>query len=222
MARAIASEAKLLLLDEPLSNLDAKLRISMRAELKRLHQELGTTIVYVTHDQVEAMTMSTKIALFSGGKLVQVAPPLELYMNPVTLEAADFIGNPSINLIEAKAKVVRGTLTADSFLGSLTFPTEDLVENLPDGSFDCVLGLRPEQITVLNEPGNGAIPSAIYADQPAGSETLLSLTCGEEMLLAKQIGTAQYKINQKVYIRVEPEKHNVYDKTSGRLVKKAH
>jgi multiple sugar transport system ATP-binding protein len=222
MARAIASEAKLLLLDEPLSNLDAKLRISMRAELKRLHQELGTTIVYVTHDQVEAMTMSTKIALFSGGKLVQVAPPHELYMNPATLEAADFIGNPSINMIQAQARVVGGALTADSFLGSLTFPVEDLVENLPDGPFDCVLGLRPEQITVLKEPANGAIPSTIYADQPAGSETLLSLMCGEELLLAKQIGTAQYKINQKVYLHVEPEKLNVYDKSSGKLVKKAH
>ena len=103
IARAVASSPKLLLLDEPLSNLDAKLRIDMRAELQRLHRQLGTTIIYVTHDQTEALTMSTKIALFKAGELNQVATPMELYNNPIDLEAADFIGNPRINLIRAKA-----------------------------------------------------------------------------------------------------------------------
>ena len=103
IARAIASSPKLLLLDEPLSNLDARLRIDMRAELKRLHKETGTTIIYVTHDQVEALTMSTRIALFKAGEISQVATPLEIYTNPIDLEAADFIGNPRINFIDAKA-----------------------------------------------------------------------------------------------------------------------
>ena len=102
IARAVASSPKLLLLDEPLSNLDAKLRIDMRAELQRLHKELGTTIIYVTHDQTEALTMSTKIALFKAGELNQVATPTELYNNPIDLEAADFIGNPRINLLDGK------------------------------------------------------------------------------------------------------------------------
>ncbi len=105
IARAIVSEPRLLLLDEPLSNLDAKLRVDMRAELKRLHHETGTTIIYVTHDQLEALTMSTRIALYRKGELVQVAPPLELYDNPVNLYTADFIGNPSINFVKGTAQV---------------------------------------------------------------------------------------------------------------------
>ena len=105
IARAIASSPELLLLDEPLSNLDAKLRTDMRAELKRLHRELGTTIIYVTHDQVEALTMSTKIALFENGKLSQVDKPMDLYLNPNNLSNADFIGNPRVNFINGKACV---------------------------------------------------------------------------------------------------------------------
>ena len=117
IARAVASNPKLLLLDEPLSNLDARLRLDMRSELQRLHKELGTTIIYVTHDQVEALTMSTKIALFKEGALNQVATPLELYNNPIDLEAADFIGNPRINLLDGKAELVNGQLVVKSDLG---------------------------------------------------------------------------------------------------------
>ena len=120
IARAIASEPHLLLMDEPLSNLDAKLRVDMRSELKRLHIETGTTMIYVTHDQVEALTMSTKIAIFKEGVIVQVAPPLELYNNPANLYVADFIGNPSINFVEAKGKqAADGSLTL-TVLGGLT------------------------------------------------------------------------------------------------------
>ena len=103
IARAIASSPKLLLLDEPLSNLDARLRIDMRAELKRLHKETGTTIIYVTHDQVEALTMSTRIALFKEGEISQIDTPLGIYTNPIDLQAADFIGNPRINFIDGEA-----------------------------------------------------------------------------------------------------------------------
>ncbi len=103
IARAIASEPHLLLMDEPLSNLDAKLRVDMRSELKRLHTETGTTMIYVTHDQVEALTMSTKIAIFREGIIIQVAHPLELYNNPANLYVADFIGNPRINFVDGKA-----------------------------------------------------------------------------------------------------------------------
>ncbi|MDL2317762.1 ABC transporter ATP-binding protein [Eubacteriales bacterium OttesenSCG-928-A19] len=221
MARAIASEAKLLLLDEPLSNLDAKLRIDMRAELKRLHNEMGTTIVYVTHDQIEALTMSTKIALFSAGELTQVAPPLELYMNPATLMAADFIGNPRINFLEGKAELNGGKLTAHCSLGSFTFEGAELVDGIPASSFDCVFGLRPEQVSVFREQEPGTIEASVYADQPAGSETLVTLVLGKDEFLAKQIGIQQYTINQPVYLRIDPAKLNIYDKASGRLVKLA-
>ena len=170
IARAVASNPKLLLLDEPLSNLDARLRLDMRSELQRLHKELGTTIIYVTHDQVEALTMSTKIALFKEGALNQVATPMELYNNPIDLEAADFIGNPRINLLDGKAELVNGQLVVKSDLGGHTFPAEQLTdEQFPrSGEFDCVLAIRPEQVVISREPVDGAIPVSVYASQPAG------------------------------------------------------
>ncbi|NLO85756.1 MAG: ABC transporter ATP-binding protein [Clostridiales bacterium] len=219
MARAIASEAKLLLLDEPLSNLDAKLRIDMRAELKRLHKELGTTIVYVTHDQIEAMTMSTKIALFKEGELTQVAAPLDLYMNPATLMAADFIGNPRINFLEGKATRSGSQLITTCSIGTFTFDASTLTDDAPTGDFDCVFGLRPEQIGIFTEPTDGAIEALVYADQPAGSETLVTLQRGPDEFLAKQIGIQQYTINQKVWLRIDPNKFNIYDKKTEKLVK---
>ena len=138
IARAIVSEPKVLLLDEPLSNLDAKLRIDMRSEIKRLHHELGTTIIYVTHDQVEALTMSTKIAIFFEGELEQVAPPMEIYQNPISLRVADFIGNPKSNFVEGKAvREPSGQVRVNSDLGEMVFSPELFTEDMPEsGEFD--------------------------------------------------------------------------------------
>ena len=222
-ARAIASKPKLLLLDEPLSNLDAKLRIDMRSELKRLHLEMGTTIIYVTHDQVEALTMSTKIALFKEGVLNQVATPMEIYMNPIDLTAADFIGNPRINLLDGKANYDGVTLSASCGLGDYKF-SGDLVshtEEIPKGSFECVFAMRPEQIEICTEKEAGAIEADVYASQPAGSETLITLRVGGHEFIAKQLGIQDYKMNQKVYIKVDPDILNVYNKKTERLIKLA-
>ena len=221
MARAIAGQSKILLLDEPLSNLDAKLRIDMRAELKRMHNEMGTTIIYVTHDQIEAMTMSTKIALFSAGQLIQVARPLDLYTNPATLMAADFIGNPRINFIKGHARHEGGSLKVACSLGNFTFPQKDLTEATPSGEFDCVIGVRPEQITMTRENADGTVEAKVYADQPAGSETLITVVCGQDELLVKQIGIQMYEINQPVHLKIDPDKFNVYDAASEKLVKLA-
>ena len=142
IARSIVSEPRLLLLDEPLSNLDAKLRVDMRSELKRLHHETGTTIIYVTHDQVEALTMSTRIALFRKGELVQVAPPLELYDNPCNLYTADFIGNPSINFIKGTASVDAAGMKTESVVGQLAFDRADMTPEAPQsGSVEVTLPL---------------------------------------------------------------------------------
>ena len=223
IARAVASSPKLLLLDEPLSNLDAKLRIDMRAELQRLHKDLGTTIIYVTHDQTEALTMSTKIALFKAGELNQVATPAELYNNPIDLEAADFIGNPRINLLDGKAEMVNGQLVVKSDLGGHTFPAEHLTdEEFPkSGEFDCVLAIRPEQIAISTQPVEGAIPVTIYANQPAGSETITTLKAGNDEFLAKEIGQVSYDLDQKVWAIIDQNKINVYNKETTRLIKLA-
>lgn len=223
IARAIASEPKLLLLDEPLSNLDARLRIDMRSELKRLHKDIGATIIYVTHDQVEALTMSTKIALFAEGVLAQVDTPMNLYMNPIDLSAADFIGNPRINFLRGKASYDGKTLTASCGIGTFAYEKKYVTDNvaLPSTEFDVVFGLRPEQVHISREAVDGGIEATVYASQPAGSETLVTLTVGGHEFLSKQIGLADYEINEKVYLQIDPGKMNVYDKASERLIKLA-
>ena len=222
IARAVASNPKLLLLDEPLSNLDARLRVDMRSELQRIHKELGTTIIYVTHDQVEALTMSTKIALFKAGEISQVAPPMELYMNPIDLQAADFIGNPRINFLEGKAKYENGKLFVTCELDNYVFDKADMTdEEVPSGEFECVIAIRPEQIQIFEEEAEGRIPVQVYANQPAGSETLVSLKTGNSDFLSKQIGLAHYDLDQTVYVSIAPEKINIYNAKSTRLIKRA-
>lgn len=222
IARAIVSNSNVLLLDEPLSNLDAKLRIEMRSEIKRLHHDLGTTILYVTHDQVEALTMSTKIAIFFNGELEQVAPPMEVYQNPASLKVADFIGNPKINFVDAKAeKNEDGTLTVTSDLGSfiadksLVTGTEKLARK-----FDAVLGIRPEKLSISTTPTEGSIEATVYSVQPAGSETTINLKVGSVSLLAKDLGIKNFTMDQTVYVNYNHEKANVFDKESGKIVKK--
>ena len=224
IARAIVSQPKVLLLDEPLSNLDAKLRIDMRSEIKRLHHEMGTTIVYVTHDQVEALTMSTRIAIFFEGELEQVAAPMDLYQNPISLRVADFIGNPRINFVEGQAKRGEdGGLTLTSPLGRMAFAPERLTDEVPaQSSFDVVLGIRPEKIGICCQEGDGAIPASVYATQPAGSETTIHLKMDDgSVVLAKEMGIRNYAVDQVVHVRIDPDKLNVFAKDTGRLIKMA-
>ena len=221
IARAVASSPKLLLLDEPLSNLDAKLRIDMRSELQRLHKELGTTIIYVTHDQVEALTMSTRIALFRKGELVQVAPPLELYDNPCNLYTADFIGNPSINFIKGSAKADASGMTVDSVMGQQTFARADMTPEAPkSGAVEVTLGLRPEQVTISKvQDDEHRVEARVYSGMPAGSETLVTVRVGKELVTVKELGSTHYGSDEKVYLGFNPKKINVFDKASESLIK---
>ena len=221
IARAIVSEPRLLLLDEPLSNLDAKLRVDMRAELKRLHHETGTTIIYVTHDQVEALTMSTRIALYRKGELVQVAPPLELYDNPVNLYTADFIGNPSINFVKGTAQVEAGGMRVDSPLGQLGFERGDMTEAAPQsGSVDVTIGVRPEQLSISRQADDAHwVKGHVYSGMPAGSETLVSVRVGDTMLTVKELGSTHYASDEPVYLGFKPKKVNVFETKSENLIK---
>jgi len=221
IARAIVSEPKLLLLDEPLSNLDAKLRVDMRAELKRLHHDTGTTIIYVTHDQVEALTMSTKIALFRQGELVQVAPPLELYDNPVDLYTADFIGNPSINFIKGSAVIEEGGMSVESPVGRLQFGRDVMTGAAPaPGNYEITLGIRPEQLSISRvKDDNHWVEGHVYSGMPAGSETLVSVKVGKEMLTVKELGSTHYGSDETVYLGFNPQKVNVFENKSEKLIK---
>ena len=160
MGRALVREPKAFLLDEPLSNLDAKLRVQMRAELKRLHQRLGVTTIYVTHDQVEAMTLGDRIAVLADGKLQQLGPPQDVYDHPANLFVAGFIGSPPMNLLHATA--VSGRIKA----GDLQLD----IPGVPDG--DVVVGLRPE---VLRPSGDGlpAMEFTVDVVEPLGDEIVV-------------------------------------------------
>ena len=222
LARAVVKRSDYFLLDEPLSNLDAKLRVDMRSELKRLHTETGTTMIYVTHDQVEALTMSTKIAIFREGIIIQVAHPLELYNNPANLYVADFIGNPRINFVDGKAEASASGLTVNSVLGRMTFPTDHLKdENMPqEASFDAVLGIRPEQIAInTSRQSPSDIEAHIYTSMPAGSETLVTVKVGGVSMVIKALGITHYSPDQVVYLSIDTTKINVFDKKTENLIK---
>lgn len=223
IARAIVNTPKVLLLDEPLSNLDAKLRIDMRSEIKRLHQEMGTTIIYVTHDQIEALTMSTRVAIFFDGILEQVDTPLNVYQNPASQRIADFIGNPRINFVYGKARCQNGRLFVQSDLGTYEYDDHYFTTNeFPkSGEFDCILGIRPEQMRLHKSPQTNTIEAKVYASQPAGSETLIQMQIANTKLLAKEIGVANYDQDQNIHIYVNPAIINVFNKETGKLIKLA-
>ena len=154
IARAIVRDPDAFLMDEPLANLDAKLRVHMRTELQRIHKELNTTIVYVTHDQAEAMTMSDRIAVIDGGQLQQIAPPLECYNEPANKFVAGFIGSPSMNMIEGEAET--DSIITEKF--SVALPTESL-DGIQSGQ-NVTVGVRPEDIYPAQKAGQVDNPTA--------------------------------------------------------------
>ncbi len=212
IARAIVTEPKILLLDEPLSNLDAKLRVEMRAELKRLHHELKTTMIYVTHDQIEAMTMSTKIAVFSEGRILQVDKPIQLYQYPNHLTVAQFIGNPANNFLDATC-TENGptTIQIQSDLGSFVVNKQSISEWVED----VVLTVRPEDLRITKTPQKGAVRGVVKTVLPAGAETIVHIQCGDTLLLAKEIGVGSYLPDSAVYVTANTEGLNIYDRVSG-------
>lgn len=221
IARAIVSKPKVLLLDEPLSNLDAKLRLEMRSELKRLHSELGTTMIYVTHDQVEALTLSDRIAIFFEGEIVQVDTPMELYMNPALLKVAKFIGNPRINLIPAHVREEEDRMIVKSILGTMELGKDEFNDELPqEKEWEGIIGLRPEHITI-QEKGDEEGALQILTTMLAGSETLIEAEKEGQRILIKQLGIGNHRVGDWIYPVFLPDEINIFRQANGRLVKKA-
>ncbi|WP_336789105.1 ABC transporter ATP-binding protein [Paenibacillus sp. MMO-177] len=237
IARAIVTEPDILLLDEPLSNLDAKLRVEMRAELKRLHQELNTTVIYVTHDQHEAMTLSTQIAVFFGGRIVQLDKPRELYKRPKTLQVAEFIGSAGMqmNRLEGVVRtdeeglcwletpVVLIPLAGDSYskppqlASDISLPDSSHLKRgvkMEDGQ-EVVLTIRPEDIRLYEERRPGSIAMSVSAVFPSGAETLVQLDAAGMSLMARVIGESEYEPGTTLYAVLRQEQMNAYDKKTG-------
>ncbi|MCG7492739.1 ABC transporter ATP-binding protein [Thalassobius sp. Cn5-15] len=187
MGRALVRDPKLFLFDEPLSNLDAKLRVEMRTEIKELHQRLGASMVYVTHDQIEAMTLATKIVVMKGGVIQQIGTPAEIYNRPANLFVADFMGNPAMNLIPARART-NGTGTRIEIDRKDAAPivlTDEKNRDLPK---DVIIGVRPEDIA---EPDFRTSQDAQHADcmvdivEPAGADTFVVMQLGGKQVTAR-------------------------------------
>ena len=210
IARTLAPRPRVLFMDEPLSNLDAKLRGEMRTELKRLHVDTNSTFIYVTHDQLEAMTLSTKVCLMENGKLRQFAPPLEIYKRPDNIFAADFMGNPTMNFLDATMKKT-GEKTAElTFGGIRTRYTAEAA--LPEKLENVVLGIRPEHIGILED---GSMKASIYTTLPTGMETTVKIRLGEQILSAVVFGSVDYAVDQPIALRFLDSQILLFDKATG-------
>lgn len=181
MGRAIVRRPKVFLFDEPLSNLDAKLRTQMRAEIKRLHKRLGATSVYVTHDQVEAMTLADRIVVMNAGIIEQIGTPMELFNNPANTFVAGFIGSPPMNQFQGKVS---------NTSAGIHIKVNDIMFNLPaafvveDGR-DVIVGIRPEHLSLTPSDGSAAIPISLDLVETLGSEALLHATVAGESFVMK-------------------------------------
>ncbi|MFN3925386.1 MAG: ABC transporter ATP-binding protein [Pseudarthrobacter sp.] len=219
LGRAIVRDPAVFLMDEPLSNLDAKLRVQMRTELSKLHQRLQTTTIYVTHDQVEAMTMGDRIVVMKDGIVQQVAPPQELYDQPANLFVAGFIGSPAMNFI--RGKVVGGVFDAGTFQVKLP---EHLAG--PAKAFDgkaMVLGIRPEDVeadpTYVDKHPGARVPAKIEVVEPLGAEIFLYLTTGENQITARVEPGLRFRPGEEVSLALELDKLHLFDAESEKAVR---
>lgn len=210
IARTLAPRPRVLFMDEPLSNLDAKLRGEMRTELKRLHVDTNSTFIYVTHDQLEAMTLSTKVCLMENGKLRQFAPPLEIYKRPDNIFVADFMGNPTMNFLDATMKKTGENTAELTFGGIRTRYTAEA--ELPEHMENVVLGIRPEHIGILED---GSMKASIYTTLPTGMETTVKIRLGEQILSAVVFGSVDYAVDQPIALQFLDSQILLFDKATG-------
>lgn len=213
IARTLAPRPKVLFMDEPLSNLDAKLRGEMRTELKRLHIDTNSTFIYVTHDQLEAMTLSSKVCLMKQGVLQQYAPPLEIYNHPCNIFVADFMGNPAINLLHATV-MRQEEQTAELNLGErkVKFLSDTKLPKIPA---DIILGIRPEHIKLTSEP---KLTARIYATLPTGMETTVKLKADEQIITAVVFGSVDFQVDETVNIDFAENKILLFEQSNGKLI----
>ncbi len=228
LGRAIVRKPKVFLFDEPLSNLDAKMRVSTRTEISKLHARLGATMIYVTHDQVEAMTMGDRICVMRDGNIMQVAEPLELYNHPDNLFVAGFIGSPPMNFF-------RGTLRRDaghvSFVEDntgappLTVALDEKLAARSSGHMDrpVVFGIRPEAIrdalTAASPEGGPTADVRVEVSEPMGSETLLYLDTGATSFIARVSPTDRFDAGQKVQVSFDLTHAHLFDPATEQVLR---
>ena len=210
LARAIVRHPKAFLMDEPLSNLDARLRLQMRGELKRLQQQLGTTTVYVTHDQAEAMTLGQRVAVMNKGQLQQFAAPLEIYHRPANRFVAEFVGSPAMNFIEGRIDTATRCFTADGLRLPLEIDTPQIA-----AAEGITLGLRPENIDVSRAEQTGRIPATVYLTELMGSETFVICELGNQRIVARAASDFRSESGSTVWTKFDMTKAHFFDRATG-------
>jgi multiple sugar transport system ATP-binding protein len=224
LGRAIVRNPQVFLFDEPLSNLDAKMRVQMRSEISRLHTQLGNTMIYVTHDQVEAMTMGDRICVMKDGLIMQVADPLTLYRKPENLFVAGFIGSPPMNLLKGKVQKRDGGLffVESAEKDGLNLPLQGRLEPLATKYIDkdVVFGIRPEHIS--NEPKEGPntpVTMTVDISEPMGSESLVYMKAGTANLIARIHGENLYHQGDKVTVQLNLDKVSLFDAQTENVIR---
>jgi multiple sugar transport system ATP-binding protein len=215
LARAVVREPRVYLMDEPLSNLDARLRVQMRGELKRLQHELGTTTVYVTHDQAEAMTLAHRVAVMSRGRLQQFDTPLNIYNLPANRFVAAFVGNPGMNFIEGRVDLKARSFTS----GELVLRLDEAHLERLNNRERVTLGIRPEHIEISGEDESGSLWASVYVTELMGNETFVFLQVGAEKLIAR--ASADFRAEPETYVRArfDMTKLHFFDTDSGEALR---
>jgi multiple sugar transport system ATP-binding protein len=214
IGRALVRDVDVFLFDEPLSNLDAKLRTELRVELKKLHIQLGSTMIYVTHDQIEALTLADRVAVMHGGLIQQLAPPKEIYRRPVNRFVAGFVGSPAMNFIDGKIRKTNGSVGITLAEGTDVPLTGYQFTGTPQDGQPVALGVRPEQLH-LNGSAAASLPVTVSLIDPMGADALLWGNVGKSMISVR-IGTEDhFDIGQGLKANFDPAYASVFDAESG-------
>ena len=216
LGRAIVRHPQVFLFDEPLSNLDAKLRVQMRVELKKIHNRLSTTAIYVTHDQVEAMTLGDRVVVMRDGLVQQVGEPLELYNAPVNRFVAGFIGSPAMNFAAVHLTGANGTLRAGNPGFGIDVPAELAPRLMPYAGSDVTMGIRPEDLRVANgsDPPGLCFEAVVEVVEKLGSEILLDLQVGAQTMVAAVEPTVRAQRGDKVRLALRSDRLHFFDTRS--------
>jgi multiple sugar transport system ATP-binding protein len=213
LGRAIVRHPRVFLFDEPLSNLDAKLRVQMRVELKKLHLRLGTTAIYVTHDQVEAMTLGDRVVVMKDGIVQQVGEPLELYNTPANKFVAGFIGSPAMNFANVKVTEANGSVLAENAGLRIKLPEETAQRLRGQAGRDVTLGIRPEDLTVASAADGDdlSFDATIEVVEQLGSEILLDMKVGDGVMVASVEPSVRVKVRDKLRLAMRPSRLHLFD-----------
>jgi len=227
LARALVRDADVYLLDEPISHLDTKMRNRMRAELKRIHGELGKTMIYVTHDQIEALAMADKVVVMNFGVIQQVGKPQEIYFRPQNLFVADFVGEPPMNFVDCSLELKEKSFVLHFSDNSVEIHDRKKVdilkklENIPSRKW--IFGIRPTNLEIVKNETNylsELIPGEIFAVEPLGDSKIIHILCGDKVMLIETTPDFVGQEEEKIFLKIDSEYLLLFDKETEQMVLK--